>query len=152
MRAFLIVLFTILPSYLAIDSLAYDYGYCSLQKRFLNEDEKLKKVIEAINQKKSVSLSKVVQINGQERNYYYHQPRVSYKNTEDFLQKNKDCCHLQPAGRWERLLNALGGAASTQAKVNYRAIYRNDDGQEDYVEKQEWVEVDACGYVPNNFD
>lgn len=85
------------------------------------------------------------------RFYSRHKPDrpISYSGTDDFRQKNVNCCSVieilsQEDGPPSQLDMLLGGAAF-YVNVTYRVRYLNELGNALEVRYQEYVGITACG-------
>lgn len=120
------------------------YGYCWPKDRFMSDDEKIRAVIARINDKPSFAMD----IGSTTVGY----PRIPYDSVDDFMLRNPGCCVLRPDNNFERLLNMLGGVASSRVSVTYTNYYRDDTGAIQSKRVEVGGQVTSCGYLIAGFD
>lgn len=76
-----------------LGSLNYS-GMCIPEGRWLSDEEKIRKVVEALLSQERVP----IEIANTGTQYF---KQIKYKNVEDFLKHNPDCCKVNPGGPYE---------------------------------------------------
>ena len=109
-----------------IGSLNYS-GFCWSKMRYLSDEEKFRSLFEVVN---DLNTARIETKNKGTR--YYE--RVKYKNFENFIEINPDCCAINPEISYEiprkKFIDRITGFNNGDViEMNYIVRYLNEDGQ-----------------------
>ena len=127
-------------------------GFCFEKLRFLSDEEKISI---AINYELS-GYPPVVSEYGEKdgrvfcTKAYIPDNPVYYKNVDEFLFENPDCCRvtqkMERSGYTVRLEHRLLGSANTFVEVKYKAKYIDANGIERSQITERYVAISNCGH------
>ena len=128
-----------------VGSLNYS-GFCWSEMRYLSDEEKFRMVFERVNSRKNIRI-KTKDKRMQSKRY----ERVKYKNFDEFMEKNPDCCAIDPPNRGLPLrppsfVNLITGFDNAEIIViDYTDRYIDENGDLKYKKSQITSVLKNCG-------
>lgn len=125
-------------------------GYCLTEGRRLSDDEMIRRAIEYIEKRPSVTFLEGDGSTAKLRSYSY----VPYKNTDEFLAENPNCCTFgfnalmsESDGAYPppEDLNRLTGNYAGNVKMTYKGTYSDDKKQLKQFSRTEYILMYNCG-------
>lgn len=129
-------------------------GFCWAEKRWLSDEEKIVKAIDIDN---SISYVRIdTPVNGGVSLESFD--RISYKDANDLITQNPNCCRIErrkpksyPDNKLGRLFagSFTGDDSGDDISINYNAKYRDQKGTEKSLHNKFTRALMNCGGDPN---
>ncbi|HNE26465.1 MAG TPA: hypothetical protein PLH12_04925 [Pseudomonadales bacterium] len=132
-------------------------GYCHAEGRFLSDQEKIYSAVKyvmphsyprTIKRQRNISINGVI---GKSDYLYENKKPIKYKDEQDFLALNPDCCTLSmkigEIGEIERpaIIDRVTGYFSTYVTVRFKIRFLDENNKESFGEGSSSVSVTNCG-------
>ena len=147
MRKFIYAASMILLLWGAFNAALNISGYCSVEKRWLSENERVLRAVETINNRDGFPVYEA----GQGNQWY---AKEKYSSAQELINRNPDCCGLIKDGRYgdgspppsltKRLLRPIAGGVVT---IKYSAEYVDKNGAKKTTQYRIQEALDNCGFT-----
>lgn len=127
-------------------------GYCHAEGRYLSDEERINSAVQYVLDRYPPTISKQIEVNDngvvQKRDYWYAPEKpVMYKDINDFMLINPECCRIgMSAGESgpANVLDRLTGYVSSYVIVRYKVRYL-EEKNEKYAMDGTAVAIKNCG-------
>jgi len=114
-------------------------GYCWPEKRWLSDQEILEGTINYVNSRGPDSAN----ISNKQAGVYDKKRRIAYKNSEEFLKNNPDCCQIHHGSGL--LIHKVRGLSAGYVEMKYKVLYNSKSGKIDSFVVEEQPGFSNCG-------
>ena len=123
-------------------------GFCWSKMRYLSDEEKFRLLFEMSNNRKTANL---VFYRKNKIEYKSYQ-RIKYENFDNFMEKNPDCCAINPGGPYElpppKFIDRITGFHNGEVVgMNYIVRYLDENGEQKSKKIETITVLQNCGEI-----